>query len=70
MSRMKQPEGTTSSPDHVFGFLPDVRRFPLRLPNGFGIALLGTVSAFLTASRKRSNASGPSIMSRVAGFNS
>lgn len=42
--------------------------FFLRLPNGLGTALLGTVSTFLTASRKRINASGPSIISRVAGF--
>jgi len=43
-------------------------RFFLRLPNGLGAALLGTVRTFLTASRNRVNASGPSTISRVAGF--
>ena len=52
-------------------YYPDLRTadfFFLRLPNGLGTALLGTVSTFLTASRNRVNASGPSIISRVAGF--
>ena len=36
--------------------------------NGFGIALFGTESIFLAASRSRSNASGPSIISAVPIF--
>jgi len=46
----------------------DIDFFFFRLPNGLGTALLGTVSTFLTASRKRANASGPSIISRVWAF--
>ena len=40
----------------------------LRLPNGFGTALLGTDRMCFTASRNRVNASGPSIISGLLAF--
>jgi len=42
--------------------------FRLFLPNGFGTALFGTEIIFFAASRKRSHASVPSIMSAVPVF--